>query len=89
MASTPVRPRACIPLEATCPILRSPAAVGDGPDCDYGFLFGIDDGKRESPEQEPSGVVLSHRRRSGASRIVSAARCSSSMKSMAALGRRF
>ena len=53
--------RACIPLEATCPILRSPAAVGDGPDCDYGFLFGIDDGKRESPEQEPSGVVLSHR----------------------------
>jgi hypothetical protein len=35
--------------------------VGNGPDCDDGFLLGINDGKRESPKQESSGVVLSWR----------------------------
>ena len=48
-------------LEPTFPILRSSAAVGNGPDCDDGFVLGIDDGKRESPKQESSGVVLSWR----------------------------
>jgi len=42
-----------------CPVLWSPAAVGDRPDCDYGFFFGIDKRERESPEQESPGVVLS------------------------------
>jgi hypothetical protein len=47
-------------LESPCPILRSPAAVSDSPDCDYGLLLRIDDRKRKTPKLEFSTVVLAH-----------------------------
>src|SRR5664280_879774 len=50
-----------VPSKPTRPILRSPAGVSDGPDGHYGFLFRIDDSKRESPEQKSPGVVLADR----------------------------
>src|SRR2546423_1176142 len=43
------------------PILRSPAAVGNGPNCDYGFLPGVDDREGKSPKQKPPGLVLTYR----------------------------
>jgi hypothetical protein len=48
-------------LQPACPILRSPAAVRDGPYRDLGFLLGVDDGERKSPKQEPFRVVLAWR----------------------------
>jgi hypothetical protein len=35
--------------------------VSDSPDGDFGRLFGINDGKRKSPEQKSPGVVLAYR----------------------------
>src|ERR1035441_9461405 len=48
-------------LPPMLPILRSSTAMCDGPNGDYRLLLSIDDSKRESPQQETSGVVLSYR----------------------------
>ena len=47
------------PLKAASSNNRTPAAVGNGPNCDHRFGFGIDDDKGEFPEQEFSCIVHS------------------------------
>jgi hypothetical protein len=76
-------------LESPCPIFRSPAAVSDSPDCDYGLLLRIDDRKRKSQSWNFLLLFLPTGHRSGAYGSCRQALWSSSTKSKAALGLRF
>jgi len=52
-------------LQATCPILRSPTAMGNGPNCDYRFLLRIVMEKGNRQSRNRLVLFLSNGQRSG------------------------
>jgi len=50
-----------VSLNTASPIFRPPAAVSNGPNNDPGILLRINNGKRKSPKQESSRIILSDR----------------------------